>query len=473
MTLAPPPVAALFDLERTRDDDPRCPLPPSGVEAATIRAYLRERAAALYPDALIVEDCALPFARIDLLIASPQATIGILICGSGDGLARPRRARGIEAFDYAVAIAAHPRLEHIAALPGDVYRLIVREREDGLRFVPALPWPPPSPRSQRSASSLLRVLFGREIEAIARALPRRGAKETQEQHLDRCLSAEDARRHVRAALKRRASDPGPLNGGEIADALVAELSAATTPPAAVVRELTIAAYNGGIADVALTTPGSLDLYEIKGDTDSPARLRRQVADYDAVGTSCTLVTTWRRLSAFAARVPPHWGLLVAERAPEGGCRFRRVTPSRPNPHRRATMLAGLLHTADLYGILRRVRRGQPWRYSSVHRLRELVVESVDAARLTTLVARAVALRKPFEVRQRQAVSLGAPQEWPGIDAILGSDPAAFDASHGGEDRLEQRPHAIGGAAHRGEHLLVRGRGAFAPDVGDHADPRHL
>ncbi len=226
-------------------------------------------------------------------------------------------------------------------------------------------------------------------------------------------------RLVRETAAQRGTAPGPLIGRAIADALAEKLAATTPAPAAVVRELAIAAYNGGVADLALATPTGLHLYEVKGETDSAARLARQVASYDAVGSTCTLVTTWRHLTAFSARVPEHWGLLVAERVEDGSCRFRTIRPALPNPRQRPAMLALCLLTRDLYAVLRRVRKGQPWRYSGVHRLRELVVQSLDHAALATVVARTLAMRKSFEQRRTAAVMVGAPQDWPGLDAILG------------------------------------------------------
>ncbi len=396
---------------------------PGTVTIGEIRDYLRERARTLFPEAVVIDSYRLPRGGVDLAIFSDRATVGILISGSDDSFARPRKAPGIDAFDHAIAIVARPHLDHLDALPPTVQRFVARYDEGRLAFVPTF-----SPEGgahdrgaaqARTPTAILSVLPRRQLVVLARSLPGRRSDKSDPSFFDRCLQPAEARRLVREAVAKHDTAPGPLVGRAIADALLDRLAATTPAPAAVVREMAITAYTGGVADLALATPTGLHLFEVKGETDSAARLARQVAAYDAVGSTCTLVTTWRHLTAFSARIPEHWGLLVAERVEDGSCCFRSVRLASPNPHQRPEMLTLRLLTGDLHAILRRVCKGKPWRYSAVHRLRDLVVQTLDHATLITVVARAVALRKTLEQRRTAAILVGVAQDWPGLDAILG------------------------------------------------------
>lgn len=119
-----------------------------------------------------------------------------------------------------------------------------------------------------------------------------------------------------------------LNDRVIRDALVKHLATASFRPKALLEELRV--HNGkAVADV-VAVHSAAHCYEIKGETDSINRVRRQAGFYDLAFERITLVTTANHLPNATRIVPPYWGLMTVSRNPEGGIVFRHARGAKVN-----------------------------------------------------------------------------------------------------------------------------------------------
>lgn len=91
-------------------------------------------------------------------------------------------------------------------------------------------------------------------------------------------------------------------------------------------------------------------YEIKSDSDTLSRLRRQADTYNLVLERVTLVATHRHLSKAEAMVPRWWGLTEAcER--DGEVTFAELRAGERNPSQSAERVAGLLWKEEAVSVL--------------------------------------------------------------------------------------------------------------------------
>lgn len=102
----------------------------------------------------------------------------------------------------------------------------------------------------------------------------------------------------------------PLKDYEIRTALIERLKHLSTPPSAIIEELRVHEGNA-VADVVTIHKG-MHCYEIKGETDSIYRIRKQSIYYNFVFKKITLITTKNHLAAALKNSPAHWGVIVAE-----------------------------------------------------------------------------------------------------------------------------------------------------------------
>lgn len=105
-----------------------------------------------------------------------------------------------------------------------------------------------------------------------------------------------------------------MNDRQIRPALIQSIRS-RDPSVAIFEELPI--YRGeGRADVAAVN-GAMYGYEIKGSTDTTARLEKQVGDYERIFDYCFVVVAENHLKKVRDIIPRNWGVMVArEDSPE-------------------------------------------------------------------------------------------------------------------------------------------------------------
>lgn len=379
--------------------------------AVDSRAYLIElmrRAAEIGlrdRDVVTMAPYRLPVGRIDLGILTPDAAIGVIAFSERDYFAQRRmtKATASAGFDYVLCIdgcgRSHvagrvPQHAAIFALCWDEDKMIpLRQRLYESAAVDQH-W-----NTDRTADELLMLLLDRERPPQAQ---RAG------------MDAAAVRAYLmRTALNRahETPDPSVLMGHEIANALAEELRRQTALPRAVFTEAWLGTYGtDGIADCVLTTPASLELFEVKGDRDTPKRLPGQIKSYDRVGSSCTLVTTRRHLAKYRSRIPRHWGLMIAYRQPDGEIAFVRKRAAKRNRHQDSYGVAELLRTDSLQSALRLlgIRKN-----SDVYTMRKALTERLPLSAIVALAARAWAYR---QVGSQESETTSS--SWPSVREIL-------------------------------------------------------
>jgi len=106
------------------------------------------------------------------------------------------------------------------------------------------------------------------------------------------------------------------------------------------------------ADIAVIN-GRLMGYEIKSDSDTLIRLKRQISLYDAVFDTVSVVVGSRHGSTICRRVPCHWGVIIATAGHRGTITFRIKRKSRLNPRVDLLSVAQLLWRAEAVQIIQR------------------------------------------------------------------------------------------------------------------------
>ena len=230
------------------------------------------------------------------------------------------------------------------------------------------------------------------------------------------LQERAVRAYVCSAVRRRAK-PGVgtvLTGGIIAEALTRELQKRVLAPASIIREIRLGPFEAAVADCLRATTSALDLFEVKGETDQPARLARQVTEYDRIATTCTLVTTPKRAERYLTRIPEYWGVMVA-RVHRGRVLFEVVRAAGRNPGQDAYHVAGLISGYTLRAACKLLR--SPAHY--VHDMRDVLAKRLPLTAVTMLAARDAALRREEgSMHVSPVVHIGAPEAWPSVQEIV-------------------------------------------------------
>src|SRR5437773_83570 len=107
------------------------------------------------------------------------------------------------------------------------------------------------------------------------------------------------------------------------------------------------------ADIAVVN-GRLIGYEIKSDRDSLARLKKQIALYDAIFDSITIIVGPRHSSVIARRVPRHWGVVLATIGKRGAIRFETKRRSRANARVDLLSVTQLLWRVEAINVVRQL-----------------------------------------------------------------------------------------------------------------------
>ena len=178
-----------------------------------------------------------------------------------------------------------------------------------------------------------------------------------------------------------------MNDYQIRQALLAQTLAPWVkhPDSLVVEE---AGMGGGAVDV-LVVSTVLHGYEIKSDDDTLKRLPDQAEAFSATCEFMTLVTTSKHLDKALAVVPQRWGVLLAEKVPDGIAIAEHRKPWR-NPGHDVARVIALLWTDELKKALRgaKVRGANRMRSIELQQaFREVMGDQALARAITILKAR--------------------------------------------------------------------------------------
>ncbi len=105
------------------------------------------------------------------------------------------------------------------------------------------------------------------------------------------------------------------------------------------------------ADVIGIVDGQILGFEIKSDRDSYTRLKTQTADYDRFCDYNYLVIGKSHLLHAHEHIPPHWGILVAERQEDGDIRVTMDTLPALNEGAEIKNQLGFLWRPELQALL--------------------------------------------------------------------------------------------------------------------------
>lgn len=143
-------------------------------------------------------------------------------------------------------------------------------------------------------------------------------------------------------------------------------------------------------------------YEIKGESDTLARLPGQVDAYNAVFERATLVSAPCHLTDAAAMIPDWWGIIKAEWT-SGSVVLTRIRESRPNPEPKSDAIAALLWRGEALRLLASLGLDTGVRTKPVSALVDRLAESVAPDRLAEYVRQALRARGDwrFAARQKQ------------------------------------------------------------------------
>lgn len=120
-----------------------------------------------------------------------------------------------------------------------------------------------------------------------------------------------------------------LSDKSIRATLISHLRGRSAVPRAVLEEVRV--HNGNaIADV-VAIHRSAHCYEIKGETDTVARILRQGAFYDQAFERITLVTTDNHVAQAAVLAPRHWGMILATSDASDGVKLRYLRKATVSP----------------------------------------------------------------------------------------------------------------------------------------------
>ncbi len=129
-------------------------------------------------------------------------------------------------------------------------------------------------------------------------------------------------------MEQRCEPHQMLNDATIRVALKNYLNSKAQKPKLLVEELRI--HNGNsIADL-VAVYGFLHGFEIKGESDSVSRIRKQAEYYERSFPMLTLVTTANHIRWALTNVPHYWGIIEASES-SSGIKFNYLRAASNNP----------------------------------------------------------------------------------------------------------------------------------------------
>lgn len=190
----------------------------------------------------------------------------------------------------------------------------------------------------------------------------------------------------------------PLRDSDVRQAAYGRLlvHARACPDTLVIDELGLN-HGGCRVDIAVIN-GHIRGIEIKSEVDTLERLPRQVAAYGDVVDKASLIVAPKHLEPAIAFVPAWWGIIVAERAKNGGVKFRRIRPELANRGIDPLVLARLLWRPEAQAILREL--GVPERELRAPReaLYQILATKMPLRRLARTVCETLKFRTTWRDR---------------------------------------------------------------------------
>ncbi len=147
-------------------------------------------------------------------------------------------------------------------------------------------------------------------------------------------------------------------------------------------------------------------FEIKARLDSLSRLQRQVTHYDKLVDFSYLVLAEKHRAAAIRILPNHWGLIVAEPAPEG-IEFCVDRCAKRNLNRVPESLARLLWRDEALAALVSLGLDRGVRCKPARTLHSRLAAAVDLDVLSALVLERIRQRANWGERQKRPVRLSA------------------------------------------------------------------
>ena len=166
-----------------------------------------------------------------------------------------------------------------------------------------------------------------------------------------------------------------------------------TPKTRIIEEFGI--RHGAVrADVAVLN-GFLQLFEIKSDLDSLARLPKQARLYSLVCDQAMLVIGERHASRAMELVPDWWGVKVASLAHDGHAELSETRCQNANPSPDSTSIAKLLWRGEALELLNEIGAAHGVRSKPRRFLYERLAERLDQSDLRSEVYSRIIQRKDW------------------------------------------------------------------------------
>jgi hypothetical protein len=147
-------------------------------------------------------------------------------------------------------------------------------------------------------------------------------------------------------------------------------------------------------------------FEIKAGRDSLGRLQHQVAHYDRLVDLAYLVVAENHLESAALILPDHWGLIVAEAAPEG-IEFRVERYAKRNLNRVPESLARLLWRDEALATLVSLGLDKGIRRKPACTLHSRLAQVLELDVLSALVLERIRQRDNWGERLKRPMQLSA------------------------------------------------------------------
>lgn len=195
-------------------------------------------------------------------------------------------------------------------------------------------------------------------------------------------------------LKPKASlaDNIPMEEYEIRSSLLSYLAVNVPDSSKIQEEFRIECGRSRI-DVAVIDSNLIG-YEIKSEKDSFVRFSNQIHAYNRVFDQINLVCAASHARFAEEVVPSWWGVIIAERAKNGGVRLITLREAHANPRQESFSLASLLCKDEALAILSSKAHEIPKQASS-HSLREHITRALPIEQIKNVVTESLLNRRPY------------------------------------------------------------------------------
>lgn len=425
----------------TEDLGPQSRCATDELTTTRLRAEIVARARAHQLDACVIENYRGPGVAVPLVIVLRGATIGIWAYAGLTNLRTISTRAARLALDYCVVVATRGSADLLYVREGSetsereiasaTYADVFRARLDSGVAVSE-----GGPKIRIDAKVSSRPSEEATVKTVARFV-----KSALSERLIAARSVEEARDELRVALRRYAENvPGlRLDESGIRTALKAHIASVRVGAGHLISELKLRGSVGSVeddgsegeasddevdpdddvspshsavADEVFAAPDGLHIWEIKGATDTFVRLQWQMAVYERISTTATIVVPEVHLARALKAVPDWWGILVAELA-DGRVSIREVREAQRNEKRDREFLFGQLLADEIKALAKTLgfrRISQTW----VAAQRTLSI--LNDEQVAYIVGHALSHRTPF-TRVSDWKALHAEVGWPEPPAL--------------------------------------------------------